>query len=164
MIHISKHTTNPSTLLSAYWENGIRGNVMDANMSAATKWSTEQLEYPAKKGIFVCNINTHSYHIGGENALHLHGYTDCEIQKMGRWRSDMFKTYISDQLIIFSKGMSKNMKTVLNYINIEGGVMHDITGWVLSDTAMQVSVKEKNPSLSQKPLENITSALQNALS
>ena len=44
--------------------------------------------------------------------------------------------------------MSKDMKMVLNYVNIEGKVMHDITGWVLSDNAMQVNAKEENPSLS----------------
>ena len=55
--------------------------------------------------------------------------------------------------------MSKDMKTVLNYVNIEGGVMHDITDWVLSDNAMQVNVKEENPSLSRTPLDDITSAL-----
>ena len=82
MMHIRKHTTNPSTLLSAYWENGIQGNMTDANMSTATKWSAEQLEYPSKKGIFICEIDTHSYRIGGENALHLNGYADREIQKM----------------------------------------------------------------------------------
>ena len=53
-------------------------------MSAATKWSAEQLEYPEKKGIFICNIDTHSYRIGGANALHLHGYANLEIQKLGR--------------------------------------------------------------------------------
>ena len=28
--------------------------------------------------------------------------------------------------------MSRDMNTVLNYVNIEWGVMHDITNWVLS--------------------------------
>lgn len=50
----------------------------------------------------------------------------------------MFKTYISDQLSMFSKG-----KTCLYYGSIEGGVMHDIADWVLSDEAVPINIKDQ---------------------
>ena len=46
---------------------------------------------------------------------------------MGHWKSDTFKEYISDQLSEFLVGMSKIMKKVFNFVNVEGGVYHDIT-------------------------------------
>ena len=46
---------------------------------------------------------------GRANALSLAGFSDTEIQKMGRWRSDTFKEYISEGLAVFSEGMSKEM-------------------------------------------------------
>ena len=56
-------------------------------------------------------------------ALHLSGYSDREIQKMGRWTSDTFKEYISEQLNLFTKGMSKAMSQRFNFVNVEGGVL-----------------------------------------
>jgi hypothetical protein len=42
--------------------------------------------------------------------LSLSGYSDREIQKMGRWRSATFKEYLREQLHCFSDGMSRRMK------------------------------------------------------
>ena len=64
--------------------------------------------------------------IFGANALHLPGYSDREIQKMGHWRSDTFTKYIMEQLSAFTKGMSTNMIR-FNFVNFEGGVLRDIT-------------------------------------
>ena len=63
----------------------------------------------------------------GANTLSLLGYPDGEIQTIDWWKSDIFKEYISNQLTDFSKGMSKSMKTLFNFVNIEGGMYHDIT-------------------------------------
>ena len=79
------------------------------------------------KGIPIDRIDTHSLRGGGANALSLSGYSDREIQKMGRWKSDTFKEYISSQLSQFLVGMSKSMKKVFNFVNVEGGVYHDVT-------------------------------------
>ena len=46
---------------------------------------------------------------------------------MGRWKSDTFKEYISEQLSSFTKGMSTAMRTRFNFVNVEGGVLRDIT-------------------------------------
>ena len=46
---------------------------------------------------------------------------------MGRWRSATFKEYIREELACFSKGMSRNMKQKFGFVNISGGLYHDIT-------------------------------------
>ena len=66
-------------------------------------------------------------------ALHLNGYSDREIQKMGRWRSDTFKEYISEQLNSFTKGMSTAMRRQFNFVNVKGGVLRDITNTVVAN-------------------------------
>ena len=58
--------------------------------------------------------------------MHLAGYSDREIQKMGRWRGNTFKEYISEQLACFSAGMSRAMKRKFNFVNIAGGANSDI--------------------------------------
>ncbi len=63
------------------------------------------LEYPILKGIPIERINTHSLRSGGANALALAGYSDMQIQKMGRWRGATFKEYVQNELACFSMGM-----------------------------------------------------------
>ena len=69
---------------------------------------------------------------GSANALSLSGYSDREIQKMGRWKSNIFKEYISGQLSDFSEGMSKSMKKVFKSVNIKGGMNSDITSTMVN--------------------------------
>ena len=76
-------------------------------------------------------IDTHSLRGGGANALSLAGYSDTQIQKMGRWRGETFKEYIREQLSTFSSGMSRSMKKMFGFVNVEGGTSHDITETVL---------------------------------
>ena len=54
------------------------------NMSAAFKFATTALNYPYLKGIPIDRVDTHSLRSGGENSLLLVGYSDRDIQKMGR--------------------------------------------------------------------------------
>ncbi|KAK1732566.1 hypothetical protein QTG54_016707 [Skeletonema marinoi] len=90
------------------------------------------LDYPSCKGIPIDRIDTHSLHCGGANALALSGYSDRQIQKMGRWRSATFLEYIKESLFESSAGMSTNMKRSFNFVNVEGGVFRDITGVTLN--------------------------------
>ena len=90
------------------------------------------LGYPRNKGIPIDRIDTHSLRSGGANALSLAGFQDREIQKMGRWRSATFKEYIREELACFSEGMSKRMKQRFNFVNIAGGVYHDVTPTVIA--------------------------------
>jgi hypothetical protein len=55
------------------------------HISRALKSAATELQYPTNKGIPITRINTHSLRSGGANALALAGYSDTQIQKMGRW-------------------------------------------------------------------------------
>jgi hypothetical protein len=91
------------------------------------KDAAEVLQYPEFKGIPIERIDTHSLRSGGANALALSGYSDREIQKMGRWRSATFKEYLREELACFSQGMTRNMKRKFGFVNIAGGIYHDVT-------------------------------------
>ena len=134
--HIRKHTKDPHTFISAYFEQpGKRADVNDNDIRRALKIAAVAKEYDTYRGIPIARIDTHSLRAGGANALHLAGYSDREIQKMGRWRSDTFKEYISEQLDKFTKGMSTKMRRNFNFVNVKGGVLRDITRNVLNSTS-----------------------------
>jgi hypothetical protein len=78
------------------------------------------------KGILIDQIDTHLLRSGGANALSLSGYSDTQIQKMGRWRGATFKEYIREELACFSDGMSKSMKTKFDFVNIAGNAFNTI--------------------------------------
>ena len=42
--------------------------------------------------------------------------------------------YISEQLDAFTKGMSKSMRRNFNFVNVEGGVLRDITNECITTT------------------------------
>jgi hypothetical protein len=46
---------------------------------------------------------------------------------MGRWKGATFKEYIREELHVFSRGMSRDMKRKFQFVNISGGVFHDVT-------------------------------------
>lgn len=129
--HIRQHTCQLDTFLSAFFVDGRRFDVTDNDMRTSLKMAALLLNYPTNKGIPVTRIDTHSLRCGGANALSLSGFSDREIQKMGRWRSATFKEYIREELHCFSDNMSKQMKRNFNFVNIAGGVHHDITRTVI---------------------------------
>ena len=110
----------------------MKERVKDQDIRENLKWAATELQYPAKKGIPIERIDTHSLRSGGANALSLSGYSDREIMKMGRWRSATFMEYIREELACFSSGMSTAMKRTFNFVNIAGGAFHDVTSAVLS--------------------------------
>ena len=126
-IHVRENTGDQSTLLSAYWQDGKRFNVTDQDIREGLKWAAAKLDYPASRGIPIERIDTHSLRIGGACALALAGFSDTQIQKMGRWRGATFKEYIREELSIYSEGMSKAMKKKFGFVNIAAGVYHDVT-------------------------------------
>ena len=133
VIHIRNNMTNWRTTISAIFNKSVRHDVTDKDIRSSIKYAAEMLQYPELKGIPVERVDTHSLRSGGANALSLSGYSDREIQKMGRWRSATFKEYIREELACFSKGMSKNMKRKFGFVNIAGGVYHDITATVINE-------------------------------
>jgi hypothetical protein len=123
---------NWDTPLSTVWDKkGKKMHVTDKIIRQGLKMAATVLEYPERRGIPIERIDTHSLRIGGANALHLAGYSDREIQKMGRWRSETFKEYVREQLSNFSEGMSRSMSKKFEFVNIEGGVCHDISRTVM---------------------------------
>lgn len=134
--HIRQHTENQhSTFLSTYYmESNTRYDISDRQIRSALKLAAIALDYPSRKGIPIDQVDTHSLRSGGANALALNGYSDREIQKMGRWRSATFKEYIREELDCFAAGMSTKMKRKFNFVNIAGGVYHDVTPMILNNT------------------------------
>ena len=132
LAHICKHTPDHLTFLSAFFVHNKRFDVTDSDMRKAIKMAAALLNYPTHKGIPINRVDTHSMRSGGANALSLSGYSDREIQKLGRWRSATFKEYIREELACFSAGMSTSMKRKFNFVNIAGGVFQDVTPDVIS--------------------------------
>ena len=93
----------------------------------ALKTAAIALEYPILKGIPIERINTHSLRSGGANALALAGYSDMQIQKMGRWWGATFKKYVRDELACFSMGMSGDMQKKFGFVNVAGNAFSNIT-------------------------------------
>ena len=100
----------------------------DKYIRATLKLAAFALNYPAR-GIPIDRIDTHSLRSGGANALTLNGYSEWEIQKMGRWRR--VKEYIQNELHSYAIGMSSNMQCQFNFVHIAGGTYHDVTDHVL---------------------------------
>jgi hypothetical protein len=87
-LHLRKNGATKKTIISAYFNKG-KGRRYDAtsgHVSSALKLAAGALEYPTIKGIPMERVNTHSLRSGGANALALAGYSDTQIQNMGRWR------------------------------------------------------------------------------
>ena len=124
--HIQSGAGQEKTFLSAYYVGGRRYDVTAENVSRAVKGAARALEYPTTKGIPVQRINTHSLWSGGANALALAGYSDTQIQKMGRWRGATFKEYIREELAVYAENMSRDMRTKFGFVNIAGNAFHDI--------------------------------------
>ncbi len=116
-----------TTFLSAYFVGTTKYDVTAENISSAVKGAARALSYPTTKGIPLQRINTHSLRSGGANALALAGYSDTQIQKMGRWRGATFKEYIREELAVYAENMSRDMRTKFGFVNIAGNAFHDIT-------------------------------------
>ncbi len=114
------------TLLSTFWDKKIETDVTAEHISRALKSAATELHYPTNKGIPITRINTHSLRSGGANALALAGYSDTQIQKMGRWRGATFKEYIREELACYARNMSRDMKRKFNFVNIAGNAFTDI--------------------------------------
>jgi hypothetical protein len=124
--HIRAGNGAGKTFLSAYYVGTHRFDVTAENISQAVKGAARALSYPATKGIPIERINTQSLRSGGANALALSGYTDTQIQKMGRWRGATFKEYIREELAVYSENMSRDMRTKFGFVNIAGNAFHDV--------------------------------------
>ena len=143
-LHLRQHRGTTRMFLSADWEGDIRHDMTAENMSRALKGAAAALEYSTVKGIPIQRINTHSLRSGGANALALAGYSDTQIQKMGRWKGATFKEYIRGELACFSMGMSTDMKRKFNFVNIAGNAFYDVTDSILTADEAQGTTGKGN--------------------
>lgn len=127
-LHLRSFKANHKEPISTYWASPTEAaSVTAEHMSRAIKLAAAMLHYPTQKGIPIARINTHSLRSGGANTLALSGYSDTQIQKMGRWRGATFKEYIRNELAVYSEGMSTKMKRSFHFVNIAGNAFHDVT-------------------------------------
>jgi hypothetical protein len=84
-LHVRHHSSNPDTVLLAVFANSSYADLTDRNISTALKIAALVLDY-LSRGFPIDRIDTHSLHSGGANVLLLVGYSDRQIQKMGRWK------------------------------------------------------------------------------
>ena len=118
--------------LPAYYVHGIWYDVSDHNnMWDNLKRAAKILDYPDSKGIPIDRIDTHSLRTGGVNTLALSGYSDCQIQKNGRWCRATFREYIREELACYSEDMSKDMKNQFRFVNIAAGAIQDVSNTVI---------------------------------
>jgi hypothetical protein len=110
VIHIWKNKGDHKTLPSAFYLDWVRYDVTGEDVSKGLKMAATLLHYPSSRGIPIERINTHSLCSGDANALALSGYSDTQIQKMGRQKDAAFKEYIREELACYSVGMSSRMK------------------------------------------------------
>jgi hypothetical protein len=126
-LYLRKNGATKKTIISAYFNEGRRYDVTLGHVSSALKLAAGTLEYPTIKGIPIERVNTHSLQSGGANALALAGYSDTQIQKMGRWHRATFKEYVRNELACFSSGMSRDMKKKFGFVNVSSNAFSDIT-------------------------------------
>jgi len=134
IVHLRHHGAPKTSFLSTFYHEGKRGDVVGEDISKALKMAATLLEYPETRGIPIALVDTYSLRCGGANALALSGYSDTQIQKMGRWRGASFKEYIREQLACYLEGMTTKMKRNFKFVNVHGNAYHDVTSTcILSD-------------------------------
>ncbi len=127
-LHLRQHGATAKTFLSAYFPAANKwADVTNEDISMALKTATTILDYPTAKGIPIKGIDMHSLRSGGANTLSLAGFSDTQIQKMGRWHGATFKEYIREELAFFSEGISKQMKQKFHFVNVTGNSFNNIT-------------------------------------
>ena len=92
--HLRQHKASGKTFLCKVYAKEGNKYVCAGDVSAGLKVAASILQYPLTRGIPINSVDTHSLRSGGANALALSGYSDTQIQKMGRWRGKTFKDYI----------------------------------------------------------------------
>jgi hypothetical protein len=132
-LQLRHHGATAKTFLSTFYnDHNKRCDITNEDVTTALKRAATALDYPLAKGIPIARIDTHSLRSGGANALSLAGFSDTQIQKMGRWRGATFKEYVREELACFSEGMSTKMKQNFHFVNVAGNSMSDITDTVIA--------------------------------
>ncbi len=127
VVHLHENGGDTKALLSAFYVDGTRYDATGEDISKGLKMAATLLHYLTTRGIPIKRIDTHSLCSDGTNALALSGYSDTQIQKMGRWKGATFKQYIWEELVCYSAGMSTNMKQTFKFVNVSSNAYNDVT-------------------------------------
>jgi hypothetical protein len=133
VVHLRENGGDTKVLLSAFYVDGTRYDVTGEDISKGLKMAATLLHYPTTRGIPIERIDMHSLRSGGANALALSGYSDTQIQKMGRWKGATFKEYIREELACYSAGMSTNMKRTFKFVNVSGNAYNGVTATCIEE-------------------------------
>ena len=118
-------TRMPLGFLAKRTEAGLTGEVFMAKEVTADNVDHALKTAAGAIGLYTMgyepsDISSHSLRAGGAMALHLNGCDTATIQKMGRWKSQTFLTYIHEQISAFSAGLSLKMSTAIPFVHIAG--------------------------------------------
>ena len=115
--HILSNGGTSDTLLCSYFQEEAFHTLDAKAVIKMVRMATKALNLH-RNGIDPDLVGAHSLRAGGAMALKLHGSTDIEIMKMGRWTSLTFTQYIHNQIAHLSKDLSKKMSIPLPFLNI----------------------------------------------
>jgi hypothetical protein len=131
-LHLQHHGATAKTFLLEYFDKaGQHFDITNQDISAALKMAATFLDYPTTKGIPINQIDTHLLNSGEANALLLAGYSNTQIQQIGRLHGAT-NEYIREELACFLKGMSCSMKQKIQFVHVAGNSFNTITDDLIS--------------------------------
>ncbi len=133
VIHLRESGGDTKTLLSAFYLDGTRYDVTREDIIKRLKMAATLLHHPTTRWIPIKLIDKHSLCSGSANVLALSGYSDTQIQKMGRWKGATFMEYIWEELMCYSTRMSTNMKQTFTFVNVSGNAYNDVMATCLKE-------------------------------
>ena len=128
-IHLRNMGADSNTFLLAHNDDeGWHGDVTNKVVSKP-KVAARAQDYPTAKEIPVHCISTHSLWSGCANAQCplLYGLLGYPHSKDGAVARGTFKEYIREELVCFSKGMSRHMTKKFDFVNIADNAFNIIT-------------------------------------
>ena len=121
IVHLRSHHASPSTHIATYYSAGTSSTniVTSGQISSALKLAVVAGDLP-NHGFVPAAVSSHSLRSGGAMALYLQGVPASTIQKMGRWSSDVFLTYIQAQIAGLTGPLAQIMSQSLPFHNLLG--------------------------------------------
>ena len=118
VFHIMSNKGDDNSLLCAVCDiNQEWTMVQSKDIVQAVRAATKTLKL-SRQAIDPDLVGAHSLRAGGATAMKLHGSSDIEIKKFGRWSSLTFTQYIHTQIAHLSAGVSTRMSTEIPFLNI----------------------------------------------
>ena len=116
LVAIRQITPTATAPLSMY---SVSHHVQSIHISAALKKAAVMDGLPLH-GYDIRRVGPHSLRASGAMACKLNGVDQLLLQKMGRWTSTTFLTYIHAQIGQLTSGIAQRMATRLTFTNVGG--------------------------------------------